>query len=807
MKKYNPNKIEKKWQSQWEKKVLFNTKDSEGDKPNYMLLTEFAYPSGDLHIGHWYAFALPDILARYLRMNGKNVLYPTGFDAFGLPAENAAIERDISPKDWTEKNIKYMTKQLKSMGTTFDWSRAVSTIDPEYYKWTQWMFIKIYEKGLAYRAKINVNWCPKDKTVLANEQVINGSCDRCSTEVIQKELSQWMFKVTEFADSLASDLNELDWPKVTKTAQRNWIGRSVGAELEFRISNSKFRIKVFTTRQDTLFGATYIVLAPEHELLENNNLGITNYEEVKEYIEKAKRKTELQRKEDAGEKTGIELKGIKAINPITNEEMPVWVADYVLKSYGTGAIMAVPAHDARDSEFAKKFKLPIKKVIVPEALASAVRSVEDIAAGARADLRVEIDMWDGEGELMNSGEFNGMKSEIARKKITEKLKSEGAAEFKINYRLHDWIISRQRYWGTPIPMVFCKKCEYQPVSEKDLPIELPNLKDYKPSDDGRSPLSKAEKWLKVVCPKCGGDAERETDTMDTFVDSSWYFLRYTDPNNKNEFAARDKMDKWLPVPHYIGGAEHNTMHLLYSRFFAKALSKLGYVDFNEPFLKRRNRGIILGPDNQKMSKSKGNVVDPDKEVEKFGADAVRMYLAFMGPYEHGGPWSPGGITGVYRFLNRVWKLSEKIKDQNSKDIDSVINKTVKKIGEDIEKLSFNTGVSELMKLLNEIEKNLISKENYEKFLKLLSPFAPHISEELWHEVLGHKTSIHLEPWPEYDDSVLEEYTINLPVQINGKLRDVIVVEKDITEAKLKDIVLGSEKVKKHIDKRKIKKFI
>ena len=761
--KYNPIKIEKKWQRFWEQNKFYHTKEG---KNNYMLLTEFPYTSGNLHMGHWYAYAPPDMLARYFRMNGKNVLYPIGFDAFGLPAENAAIQRGISPNDWTEDNIKHMTKQLKSIGTTFDWTREVKTNDPQYYKWTQWIFLKMHEKGLAYRAKTNVNWCPKDKTVLANEQVKDGCCERCGTEVEQKELAQWMFKITDYADRLIDDLETVDYQETIKTAQKNWIGRSEGAIIKFPIFNSKFSnggqeyVEVFTTRADTLFGATYIVLAPENpmvmKLTKDENLNA-----VSKYIEDVKKKTEMDRLHVDKTKTGVDTGGF-VLNPINNEKIPVWVADYVLGHYGTGAIMAVPAYDDRDREFAEKFNLPIVDAPLEDA-----------------------------------------------KKIVEKLKEKGLANFKKNYKLHDWVLSRQRYWGVPIPMVHCDKCGYQPVPEKDLPVELPMLDDFKPTDDGRSPLAKAEAWVNIKCPKCGQDAKRETDTMDTFVDSSWYFLRYADPKNKEEFADVGKIKEWLPTPLYIGGSDHNTMHLLYSRFFTKVLHDLGYLPFSEPFLRRVNRGWVLGPNNQKMSKSKGNVIDPDIEVKKYGADTVRMYLAFMGPFEQGGSWDLKGINGVYRFLNRVWNFIGEPEEPKTidEDVDKILNKATKEIGDDIKDLKFNTGVSGLMKLLNALEDKWLTRKQYGIFLKLLAPFAPHISEELWQTVLKNKKSIHLESWPKYDETLLSEEKVDIVIQINGTKRDVLKLTKGLSEEEVKNIVLGNEKIRKHLADKEIKKFI
>ncbi len=906
-----------------------------------MLLTEFPYPSGDLHIGHWYAFALPDILARYLRMNGKNVMYPIGFDAFGLPAENAAIKNNVHPGVWTKKNISHMTKQLKSMGATFDWSREVQTIDPDYYKWTQWMFLKFYENGLAYRASTKVNWCPKDKTVLANEQVIDGKCDRCQTEVVQKELTQWMFRITDFADELISGLEDLDWQETAKLGQLNWIGRSEGAKIKFNLVNipgkkdSKDSVEVFTTRSDTLFGVTFLVVSPEMAQRWVDTGWMVD-DKVKKYIKDSLSKKELDRMERAGEKTGVDS-AIMAINPATNEKIPVWVADYVLGGYGTGAIMAVPAHDERDYDFAKKFNLPIKVVIEPvtgrvlpneqtrksivaiikdpstkkfltlnwgprlggtlfigggreegeDEVATALREIQEetgytnltfiaktemmhhhyFAFSKNVARNIEVvglyfllkgseqvekdlqhdeknnfemewltkeeilgkmedenhllsfkrlvldEIYTGQGIMTSSGKFDGMNSQEAKKQIVEFLKSQDAGDFQKTYRLHDWILSRQRYWGVPIPMINCSVCGYVPASDKNLPIKLPPLKDFKPADDGRSPLAKATKWLKVECPKCGGEAERETDTMDTFVDSSWYFLRYSDPKNKKEFASKEKMKEWLPVPIYLGGAEHTTMHLLYSRFYIKALHKLGYVDFSEPFLRRLNRGIILGPDNQKMSKSRGNVVDPDAEVKKYGADAVRMYLAFMGPYDQGGPWSPGGIIGVSRFLNRVWSFvgSRKfVAKTPSQAAARIISVAIKKIGDDIKNLHFNTGVSELMKTLNLLEglpDVEINKADIRALIKLLAPFAPHLSEEIWRVVLGNKKSIHLEKWPEYDFELIQEKVVELIVQIGGKTRCTISAPIDINESAAASLVTGNDKLNKYLEGKEVKKVI
>lgn len=797
MVKYNPSKIEKKWQKYWDKEKVYEASDFSHDKKNFMLLVEFPYPSGNLHIGHWYAFSVPDIYGRYLRMNGFNVMYPIGFDAFGLPAENAAIKNNIHPRNWTKKNIKTMSKQLRSMGAGFDWSREVSTIEPEYYKWTQWIFLQLFKDNLAYRAKTSVNWCPNDKTVLANEQVIDGKCDRCGSPVEQRELAQWMFRITSFADRLVDDLQDLDWPESTKSAQKNWIGRSEGAKVKFNVlgNSQEHSIEVFTTRPDTIFGATFLVVSPE--LAQKwISMGWGASQEVRDYITDSLKKTDLQRQENTKEKTGV-FTGFNAVNPMTEEEIPVWVADYVLGHYGTGAIMAVPAHDQRDFDFAKKFKLPIKEVVLNE---------ENFIDQPN----------EKEGILISSGQFDGIPSEEARRKITQILKEKGLGEVHKNYRLHDWVLSRQRYWGVPIPIINCADCGYQPVPEKDLPIKLPPLKDFMPADDGRSPLAKATKWLKVKCPKCGKSAERETDTMDTFVDSSWYFMRYTDANNETEFASREKMDKWLPLPLYFGGAEHNTMHLLYSRFITKALRSQNLINFSEPFLGRRNHGVILGPDGQKMSKSKGNVVDPDEQVSKYGADTVRMYFAFMGPYDQNYSWNFDGVLGVRRFLDRIWNFVQRYGDKklatlDNKEIAIAINKTTKEVGEQIKNHKFNTGVSSLMKLSNVLEDktggNKLSKEQYEVILKLIAPFAPHMAEELWQGVLGNSTSIHQDKWPEFDQALLFEELVSLVVQVNGKHRATLKLKAGMSESEVLEVAYADESVKRAVDGKEVKKKI
>lgn len=1090
MSAYDHKKIEKKWQEYWANNKIYTTPDSVPGKDNFYLLVEFPYPSGNLHVGHWYAFAIPDILARAMRMQGKNVMYPIGFDAFGLPAENAAIKNNLNPRDWTEKNIAYMKKQIESMGTTFDWSREVSTIDPAYYKWTQWLFLQLYKKGLVYRKETAVNWCPTDKTVLANEQVVDGRCERCGSEVVQKQMLQWNIKITDYADRLIDDLAALDWPEQIKESQRNWIGRSVGAEVDFPLdidplrhvvflhckggspeddfipwakaelkkrgytveapalpnasepddveqaeyalthskidentilvghssgglaalriaekravgrlvlvgtpydpvfSDGKERatvsrsiergydfdaikknaggvlalydegdhiiklsegesyagklgglfirgkgieshfngkrepdvlmaatpsIRVFTTRPDTLFGATYLVLAPEHpwlsKALQNDGDTISiikNREEVQKYVTAASKKTELERQTEQKDKTGVKLEGVEAVNPATGEKIPLYVADYVLGHYGTGAIMAVPAHDERDYEFAKKFSLPIKEVVEPlvvgktgddavreglpfkernaavavikhwsedkylclawkqtswkgfvvgglengeDAVQAAIREIREetgytnpkferklggtvhckfyhvikqdnrfahftpllfhLESGDRdeiaerekelhdihwvdtkavdqfinsRDIRI---IWDrvkneipytGDGVLVRSGDFSGQESDTARKQMAERY-----GRLKKTYRLRDWIVSRQRYWGVPIPMIHCEKCGAQPVPDDQLPVELPVVEDYLPDGKGKSPLAKVSSFVETSCPKCGGKAERETDTLDTFVDSSWYFLRYTDPKNGEEFASRQKQDNWMPIDLYSGGAEHTTMHVLYSRFWQKALFDMGLVADPEPYTRRMNRSLILGPDGQKMSKSRGNVIDPDEVVALFGADTVRMYLAFIGPYNEVSnyPWNPDSVVGVRRFLERAWKLSERLSEGEGSE--SALHRAIKKVSEDIPKLKFNTAISALMILINEAEKKGMNKDQFGRFLRVLAPFAPHMAEELWSE-LGNKESVHVQAWPSYDEIHLLDEAVTVAIQIDGKTRGEVSVPADADKA-------------------------
>jgi len=860
---YNPNKIERKWQKIWDKAGIYQAPDKIKGKKNFYHLVMFPYPSGDLHIGHWYNFAPGDVYARFKRLQGFNVMSPIGFDAFGLPAENAAIRHKINPKTWTYKNIERMRKQLKSIGAIYDWSREVISCDPKYYKWTQWMFLQFFKKGLVYKKKASANWCSNCQSILANEQAEEGRCWRCESQVGQREVEQWFFKITKYAEDLLKDLKDLDWPETTKMMQKNWIGKSEGMEIKFPITellrsksegekegevlfdsdsqlpsviakvekkeSSSTSIDVFTTRPDTLFGCTYLVLAPEHPIINNLKSQISNLKFVEKYIEDSKKKTERERVSEVKEKTGVELKGIRAINPANNREISVWVADYVLYHYGTGAIMAVPAHDQRDLDFAEKYNLPVIEVIRSYfQKKELLRRTPLVVSDGRLKKAYE-----GEGYLLNSGRFDGMKSETARDRITEWLSKKERAKRAVYYKLRDWLISRQRYWGTPIPMVFCKICGWQPVKEKDLPVLLPEIRDFQPTKEGKSPLAKVKSFVDIPCPKCGDPAERETDTMDTFVCSSWYYLRYSDPKNDKVFASEQKLKTWLPVTIYIGGAEHAVLHLLYSRFFTKVLKELDFVDFKEPFLRLCHQGIILGPDGQKMSKSRGNVVDPDTQVAKYGSDAVRMYLCFMGPYNQGGPWNPKGIEGIVRFLTRVWNLFDGLKDKEeetqtkNEKLERLVNKTIKKVEEDIENLKFNTAISALMILVNQLTLNSEKKsqisngagnkqlaKNYLKtLLLLLAPFAPHLSEELWQNFIIRgskfeiKNSIHGQSWPKYDQKLIKEKIISLIVQVNGRVRDKIEVEFDISEEKAKILALSRDKVQKWITGKEIKKVV
>jgi leucyl-tRNA synthetase len=795
---YNPQKIEKKWQKTWTKTGIFKTPDK-SKKPKFYVLDMFPYPSAEgVHVGHLRGYTFSDLIAKKKIMEGFNVLHPMGWDAFGLPAENFAIKTGIHPAKLTKESIINIKKQLISAGFGYDWEREICSCEENYYKWTQWVFLQLYRAGLAYKKEAAVNFCPSCKTVLANEQVVDGRCERCDSLVEKKYLKQWFLKITDYAERLLNNLNKIDWPEKIKIMQRNWIGKSEGATIKFQIPDTKYQIEVFTTRVDTLFGCTYVVIAPEHPIISNLKTQTSNLKEIEKYIEKAKKKTEIERLAEDKEKTGIEIQGVKAVNPVNNQEVPIFVADYVLMEHGTGAIMAVPAHDQRDFIFAQKHNLPIIEVIKSE---DGKSSVEKTA-------------FEEDGILTNSEVFNGLNSAKAREEITKYLKKRNLGQTAVYYKLRDWLISRQRYWGAPIPIIYCPKCGEVAVPEKDLPVKLPKIKDFKPTGKGKSPLESAKNFVKVKCPKCGGTAKRETDTLDTFVCSSWYFLRYADPKNKKEPFSKLKVKNWLPVDLYIGGAEHATLHLLYARFFTKFLFDQKLIHFPEPFLKLFNQGTVYRQ-GAKMSKSKGNVVTPDRIIQKFGADTMRLYELFMGPADQATEWSDKGVIGCYRFLNKIWNLKDKVKNPKSilqladknKKLEKSIHKTIKKVTEDIKGFRFNTAISALMILANELEKQeKISSIHYSLFLILLAPMAPHISEELWQK-LGNKKSIFLEKWPQYDSKLIKEETVTLVIQVNGKVRDKIEVEADISEKKAKDLAISQKKIKNWIESKEIKKVI
>jgi len=951
MRRYNPQEIEPKWQQVWRETNLYKTDMSRGDDKFYVI-PMLPYPSGDLHVGHWYNFGPTDTVARFRRMLGQNVLQTIGFDAFGLPAENAAIKRGIQPAKWTRENITSMTKQIEQIGASYDWSHSLATCDPDYYRWNQWLFLQLYKHKLAYRAKAVVNWCPKDQTVLANEQVVgeNNVCERCGTPVIQKEMESWYFKITDYTERLLADLDQVDWPQKVKTMQVNWIGQSRGALVDFETENKQHKIKVFTTRPDTIFGATYMVLAPEHPLVSKVTSAECR-ERVEAYIEETSHKTELERKTEEKVKSGT-FTGAYAINPATKEKIPIWIADYVLMGYGTGAIMAVPAHDERDFEFAQKFDLPITQVIMPceddsinpprnnfeeverptvivhlkdkstgkfalldwheslEGITTAIMggieigqtpeeaalaeikeeaALDDVTITKKLrwttaarycashkqqnrkaisqafmaeveDLKNQSDIpkpeqklhtlvwvdeaevlkrltpdhqklvWEqlkaekpltGEGELINSGKYDGMNSAEARDKIVADLANQNVAKEQTNYRLRDWLISRQRYWGTPIPIVYCNDCGTVPVPEDDLPVILPEDVEFELS--GQSPLVHREDFVNTTCPKCGRPAKRETDTMDTFVCSSWYFLRYLD--NKNEKAPFDTdiINKWAPVDHYIGGVEHAILHLLYARFVTKFLHDNYGLNFEEPFKKLTNQGIILGPDGHKMSKSRGNVVSPDEQVNSYGADSLRLYLMFMGPYDQGGPYNLGGITGMRRFLERVWLLVGEIAEAKAVgeaqieeiELTAATHRAIKKVTKDLEQLGFNTAIAAMMAFTNELYKFKGDKVVWdsagwrfalETLVQLLAPFVPHIAEEMWQE-LGHKTSVHISNWPLWDEELVKDETITLAVQVNGKLRSEIMVPADIDEESAIEAAKSDAKTNEYLMDKTIKKAI
>ena len=775
---YNFKDIEKKWQEKWYSEGTFNAKDDFSMKKWYGLI-EFPYPSGQgLHVGHPRSYTALDIIARKRRMQGYNVLLPIGFDAFGLPAENYAIKNHIHPKITTEKNINHFKEQLKSIGFSFDWSREINTTDPNYYKWTQWIFIQLYKHGLAYKTTMPINFCTGCKVGLANEEVVNGVCERCGSPVVQKEKSQWMLKITEYAQRLIDDLDDVDYLDKIKSQQRNWIGRSEGAEVEFKISGIDKSLTVYTTRPDTLFGATYMVVAPEHHIIEELKDKITNMDDINDYKYKASLKSDFERAELNKEKTGCEIKGIKAINPLTGKEIPIWISDYVLITYGTGAIMAVPAHDTRDHDFAKKFNLPIIQVIKSN-------------SGEEVDIEKEAFTDVATGILINSGFLNDLSVTDAKKKVIEYLEENKIGEKKVNYKLRDWVFSRQRYWGEPIPMVHCDKCGWVPIDEKDLPLRLPDIEDYEPGENGESPLAKHTEWINTTCPHCGGHATRETDTMPQWAGSSWYYLRYMDPHNNDALASKEALKYWSPVDWYNGGMEHTTLHLLYSRFWHKFLYDIGVVPTKEPYQKRTSHGMILGGNGEKMSKSKGNVVNPDDIVEEFGADAFRVYEMFMGPFDQTAPWSMESIRGCAKFLDRVWNLQTLLVDGNeySAKFEKMMHRAIKKVSYDIEDMKFNTAISTLMTMVNEFYKvKAINKAEFKTLLQLLNPFAPHMTEELLHTVLDEKEDFAYMKWPEYDEAKTIADEITLPIQFNGKLKGTVQIDLDEDESSVKEKV-------------------
>lgn len=789
--KYNHKAVEEKWQKIWEDKGVFHASD-DTEKEKFYALIEFPYPSGQgLHVGHPRPYTALDTVARKRRLEGYNVLYPIGWDAFGLPTENYAIKNHIHPEIVTKKNIARFKKQIQSLGISFDWSREINTTDPEYYKWTQWIFIQLYKHGLAYKKEMNVNWCTSCKCVLANEEVVNGVCERCGSEVVHKVKSQWMLKITEYADRLINDLDLVNYPDRVKAQQKNWIGRSKGAEVDFTTTTGD-TLTIYTTRADTLYGATYMVISPEHPMIEKWADKISNMDEIKKYQEAAARKSDFERTEVAKEKTGVRIDGVNAINPVNNKEIPIFISDYVLVSYGTGAIMAVPAHDTRDWEFAKKFDLPIIEVV----------------KGGNVQEEAYTDC--AKGIMVNSGMLDGLTVDEAKKKIIDWLTSEGKGHSKVNYKLRDWVFSRQRYWGEPIPMVYCEKCGYVPINEKDLPLRLPMVESYEPTDNGESPLAKMTDWINTTCPCCGGKAKRETDTMPQWAGSSWYYLRYMDPHNKNAIASKEALNYWSPVDWYNGGMEHTTLHLLYSRFWHKFLYDIGVVPTPEPYAKRTSHGMILGENGEKMSKSRGNVVNPDEIVDEYGADTMRLYEMFIGDFEKAAPWSKASIRGCRRFVERYWNLQSVLVDGDKirPELEGAFNKAIKKVGEDIENIKFNTAIATLMALINDISNvKSINKEELRIFSILLNPFAPHVTEEVYEACkLGNGILAEAE-WPEYDESKCVDESVEIVVQVNGKIKAKLNIPVDADKDAVLDLAKNDENVKKAIDGMKIIKEI
>lgn len=791
MNKYNPSEIEPKWQKKWEEAGVFHASNT-SDKPKYYALIEFPYPSGQgLHVGHPRPYTALDVVSRKRRMEGYNVLYPIGWDAFGLPAENYAIKNHVHPEEITKKNIARFKQQIQSLGISFDWSREISTIDPKYYKWTQWIFLQLFKNGLAYKKEMSVNWCTSCKCVLANEEVVNGVCERCGSEVIHKVKSQWMLKITAYAQRLIDDLDLVDYPDRVKTQQKNWIGRSEGAEVDFNTTAGD-KLTVYTTRPDTLYGATYMVVSPEHPFIEKWADKLQNLDAVRAYQAEAAKKSDFERTEVAKDKAGVRLEGVEAINPLTGTTIPIFISDYVLVSYGTGAIMAVPAHDTRDWEFAKKFDLPIIEVV----------KGGDVQKEAFTDCDTGI--------MVNSGILDGMTVEEAKVRIKDYLEETGIGHRKVNYKLRDWVFARQRYWGEPIPIVHCEKCGYVPIDESELPLVLPQVDSYEPTDNGESPLSKMTDWVNTTCPKCGGKAMRETDTMPQWAGSSWYFLRYMDPHNDESFASKEALNYWHQVDWYNGGMEHTTLHLLYSRFWHKFLYDIGQVPTAEPYAKRTSHGMILGENGEKMSKSRGNVVNPDDVVNEFGADTLRLYEMFIGDFEKAAPWSNAGIKGCRRFIERYWNLQSILVDGEAirPEMENSFHKAIKKVSYDIENLKFNTAIASLMALMNVIaEKGSINKAELSVFTMLLNPFAPHVTEEVWSEMKLGEGMVTEQPWPKYDESKCKDDVIEIVVQVNGKVRARLCVAADIQKDDAIALAKAEDRIAAEINGKNVVKEI
>ena len=788
---YDPSVIEPKWQQIWDMTHAFEASDDHS-KPKFYGLIEFPYPSGQgLHVGHPRSNTAMDIIARKRRMEGYNVLFPIGWDAFGLPTENYAIKNKVHPADVTKANIDHFRSQLKMIGFSFDYSREVNTTDPAYVKWTQWIFLQLFKNGLAYKAEMPINWCPSCKCGLANEEVVGGNCERCGTPVIRRVKTQWMLRITAYAQKLLDGLDNVDFIERVKTQQRNWIGRSTGAEVDFKLTVPGEKVTVYTTRPDTLFGATYMVLSPEHPLIDKLSGSIRNFDECMRYREEAARKSDFERAELAKEKTGVMIDGVRAVNPVNGKEIPIWLSDYVLMSYGTGAIMAVPAHDTRDWEFAKKFNMPIIEVV----------------AGGDVEKEAYTDIQDG--VMVNSSFLDGMTVKDAKKAIIDHLTKTGDGHEKVNYKLRDWVFSRQRYWGEPIPIIHCDKCGMVPVPESELPVVLPDVKNYEPTDSGESPLSTMTDWVNVTCPCCGGPARRETDTMPQWAGSSWYFLRYCDPHNDQAFASKEALDYWMPVDWYNGGMEHTTLHLLYSRFWHLFLHDIGVVSAPEPYQKRTSHGMILGENGEKMSKSRGNVINPDDVIKDIGADAFRLYEMFMGAFDQAIPWSTNGAKGCRKFLDRVWRLQEMVTDEKgfSDRLNGLMNETIKKVSEDYEKMKYNTAIAAMMTLVNEMyNAGSVTRDELEALLLILSPVAPHICEEIWQN-LGHAEPIHHQKWPVWDEEALKKQEVEIAIQINGKVKGRIMIPADLTRETAVTELPGHPDVIRLVNGREIAKII